>query len=126
MKKYLKVGYVKFVSEKSKKEIEHDEMKIIATDRKKNPVNPESNMWLFSREDGTEYPIIVIYSTDRYFLDYDYMCECRKITEISKNRFKSENVKIPRGYHLYRANIYLPLHDEYQIDESYDFLKGDL
>ena len=72
MKKYIKVGYVKFASKKSREEIERDNMKIIVSDEKKNPVNSKSNMWLFSRENGAEYPVIIIYSTDKYFLDYDF------------------------------------------------------
>ena len=48
MKKYLKVGYVKFASKKSRKEIEKEEMAIIATDSVINPVNPDENSWLFS------------------------------------------------------------------------------
>lgn len=116
MKKYIKVGYVKFASKKSREELKKDDMVLVVLPNKKNPVNPKEKVWLFSREDGKTYPCIVGYSTDKYFSEYYYECECRKVTEISKNRFKYENTKIPYGYHLYRANIYLPINNEFEID----------
>lgn len=121
MKKYRKVGYVKFISKKSRTEIEKEEMVFTTDKTKKFIVDEKTNQCLFSREEGERYPIIVVYSTDRNFLHYYDECECRNITEISKNCFKYKNIKILQGYHLYRANIYHPTIDELQIIEDYEW-----
>ena len=117
MRNYIKVGYVKFVSKKSRKEIENELMMFSTEITDEYIINNKTNQSLFSWNDGSRYPIIVVYSTDKNFLDYYQKCECRNITEISKKRFKYENVKIPYGYHLYRANIYYPTYEEDVIVE---------
>ena len=95
----LKVGYVKFMSKKSRKEIENESLRFTRSEDR-----DDLNIYLFSIMDGSIYDGIMIEDKYDNIMDFIWLCSCRNIKEISKSRYKIK--KIPKGYHLYQANIY--------------------
>ena len=120
MKNYIKVGYVKFVSQKNRKEIENELMDFNTEVTDEYIINNKTNQSLFSWNDGSRYPIVSVYSTDPNFLNYYQKCECRNITEISIRDSKN---KLIFATSLFESNADIPTLINENTTDYYNLLK---
>ena len=75
--------------------------------------------------DDSVYKLVSIHTNDKYFMDYYYACICATVSEVSKSKCKKPiERKIPSGYHLYRAKIFMTQGWYYSEPEIYDIDDG--
>lgn len=119
MKKNMKVGYVKFLSTKTRAELEKECMQFVTDGLGKYTLRASTNQCLGSVWDDSKYPFVSIHCKDRNFPYYYQKCICKKITEIPKSRSRNYDVRNSSSKeHLYRANIYLPFDQEFESPEN--------
>ena len=119
MKKNIKVGYVKFLSTKTREELENECMQFVTDGLGKYTLRAGTNQCLGSVWDDSKYPFVSIHSKDKNFPYYYQKCICKNITEISKSRSKNYDIQNSSSKeHLYRANIYIPFEQKFEIPKN--------
>ena len=102
-----RAGYVKFISKKSRKEIETLHLRFRSA--KDHNLIYNTGICVVSLEDEIGYEIMSIELFDSFSIKNIRSCNCKNIREVSKSRYKNKKLKIPYGYHLYEAKIYMPI-----------------
>ena len=101
-----RVGYVKFISKKSRNNIENEMLRFYSANH--FDLMYKDGICVASLTDDTAYEIMIIGLFDGSLIKDIRLCTCKNIREVSKKKYKNKKIKIPYGYHLYEAKIYKP------------------